>query len=83
LEGFLGIKLFDREQRALTLTADGRRLHREIGPAFEAIGIATREILRKRDPNVVTIQTYPTIIAEKLLPHLGSLLNSSKKLEVS
>ena len=44
LEGYFGIKLFDREQRVLTLTPEGRRLHREIGPAFEAIGLAAAEI---------------------------------------
>jgi LysR family transcriptional regulator, glycine cleavage system transcriptional activator len=82
LEDYLGVKLFARDARALTLTAEGRRLHREISPAFDAIGLATSEILRKRDPNVVTIQTYPTVIAQKLLPHLGKLLESDKRLEL-
>jgi LysR family glycine cleavage system transcriptional activator len=82
LEGYFGIKLFDREQRALTLTSEGRRLHREIGPAFEAIGLAAAEILRLRDPNVVTIQTYPTVIAQKLLPNFQAFVERSRKIEV-
>jgi LysR family glycine cleavage system transcriptional activator len=82
LEGYFGIKLFDREQRALTLTSEGRRLHREIGPAFEAIGLAAAEILRQRDPNVVTIQTYPTVIAQKLLPNFQTFVERNRKIEV-
>ena len=82
LEGYFGIKLFDRDQRALTLTSEGRRLHREIGPAFEAIGLAAAEILRQRDPNVVTIQTYPTVIAQKLLPNFQTFVERNRKIEV-
>src|SRR5712664_2773093 len=70
LEGFFGIKLFDREQRVLTLTPEGRKLHREIGPALETIGIATAAVLQKRDSNIVSIQAYPSIIAQKLIPGL-------------
>lgn len=82
LEGFLDVRLFDRNDRSLTLTSEGRRLHRSIGPAFDAIGAATAEILRKRDPNVVTIQTYPTVIVQKFLPRLPQLLDANRKLEI-
>jgi LysR family glycine cleavage system transcriptional activator len=82
LENYFGVKLFDRKQRALTLTPEGRRLHREIARAFETIAIATAEILRKRDPNVVTIQTYPTVIAQKLLPNFQAFVERHRKIEV-
>jgi LysR family glycine cleavage system transcriptional activator len=82
LEGFFDVKLFDRNDRSLTLTSEGRRLHRCVGPAFDAIGSATAEILHKRDPNVVTIQTYPTMIVQKLLPRLPRLLDANRKLEI-
>ena len=82
LEAFYGVKLFDRDERSLTLTADGRRLHRHVGSAFDAIGMGTAELLRKRDPNVVTVQTYPSLIAQKLIPKLGSLLKENAMLEL-
>jgi len=82
LEGYFGVKLFDREQRALTLTAEGRRLHREIGPALDAIGLASDAILRKRDSNVVSIQAYPSIIAQKLIPALRDFTSINTKIEL-
>ena len=82
LEAFYGVKLFDRDERSLTLTADGRRLHRHVGSAFDAIGVATAELLRKRDPNVVSVQTYPSVIAQKLIPKLGTFLKENAMLEV-
>jgi LysR family glycine cleavage system transcriptional activator len=82
LEAFYGVKLFDRDERSLTLTADGRRLHRHVGSAFDAIGMGTAELLRKRDPNVVTVQTHPSLIAQKLIPKLGSLLKENAMLEL-
>ncbi len=83
LEGYFGCKLFDREQRSLTLTPEGRRLHREIGPAFEMIAQVTGEILHKKDPNTVTIQAYPTVIAQRLLPRLDELLGAHQGMEVN
>jgi LysR family glycine cleavage system transcriptional activator len=70
LEQFFQLKLFVREARAVRLTQIGKRLFEEIRPAFEILGWTTYNILRKRDGNIVTIQTYPTLVATRLLPKL-------------
>ena len=43
LEGRLGIRLFDRTPRAVTLTDEGRRFHAQISPLLAAIEEAADE----------------------------------------
>ena len=83
LENYFGVKLFDRRQRTLTLTAEGRRLHREIAPAFEMIGWASAELLHTRVASTVTIQTYPTLAAKWLLPRLRMFLERNEAFVVN
>jgi LysR family transcriptional regulator, glycine cleavage system transcriptional activator len=83
LEDFFAVKLFDRDHRALTLTSAGRHLYREVGPAFDAIIAATTDTLRYRNPDIVFVQSYPTLIARKLLPNLTRLVTAQPRLEVN
>ena len=83
LEAYLRIKLFDRDQRTLTLTPDGKRLHRDIGRAFEMIGWASAVILGRHQAFAVTLQTYPTLAAKWLLPRLEPFLLQNETLIVN
>lgn len=83
LEDFFNIKLFERGPRTLELTVEGRRLFNEIAPAFETINWAAHEILRKRDGNIVTIQTYPSLTAMRLTPKLSEFTESSDKISLN
>ena len=83
LENYFDVRLFDRRQRTLTLTPEGRRLHRDVAPAFEMIGWAAAELLRKRIASTVTIQTYPTLAAKWLLPRLRPFLDSHEAVIVN
>src|SRR5258708_28398801 len=44
LENYFDVRLFDRRQRTLTLTPEGRRLHRDVAPAFERSEEHTSEL---------------------------------------
>lgn len=77
LEDYFNVKLFEREPRSLVLTDAGQRLYQEIGPAFEAIGWATYDILQKREGKIITLQTYPTLTAMRILPRLNEFISAN------
>ena len=70
LEQALGVTLFERRGRRVQLSAMGRGYLRDIGPAFDAIEQATRQLATGNDPRTVRVQVYPTFAARWLLPRL-------------
>ncbi|WP_027133639.1 LysR substrate-binding domain-containing protein [Geminicoccus roseus] len=68
LEAHLQVRLFDRLQRRLALTDQGRLYHQEIVRAFGLIGAATG--LLRPGPARVTISVTPTFAAKWLIPRL-------------
>lgn len=72
LEQALGVRLFERRGRRVQLSYIGRGYLRDIGPAFDAIEQATRQLATGNDPRTVRVQVYPTFAARWLLPRLPS-----------
>jgi len=70
LEKALGVKLFERRGRRVQLSYIGRGYLRDIGPAFDAIEQATRQLASGNDPRTVRVQVYPTFAARWLLSRL-------------
>ena len=73
LEDYLGVRLFRRETRGLTLTAEGKRYASEIGPAFRTIAEATGRLVSARAAEPFKLQVYATFMAKWLMRRLPQL----------
>jgi LysR family transcriptional regulator, glycine cleavage system transcriptional activator len=71
LEAALGLALFQRQPRGVTLTAEGRRLadaaHNALGELEQAIA----QLLRARDAPCVRLSVLPSLASAWLLPRLA------------
>ncbi|QDP22424.1 transcriptional regulator GcvA [Bradyrhizobium cosmicum] len=70
LEEELGIRLFIRQNRALTLTPEARDYLPGVRAAFNDLRLATDRLLRKDDDKVLTVSTLASLAAKWLLPRL-------------
>src|SRR3954465_1345173 len=66
LEEELGIRLFVRQNRALTLTAEAKDYLPGIRAAFNDLRLATDRLLRKDDDHVLTVSTLASLAAKWL-----------------
>lgn len=71
LEEHLGLALFNRLSRGLSLTSAGMVYLVEVSRAFDLLAQATGQLRRRSD--VVTISVTPTVAAKLLIPRLGEL----------
>lgn len=70
LEQDLGIPLFVREGRGLSLTPAGEVYHREVSDAIARIDAASRAATRSVDRGVLSISVVPTFAMRWLIPKL-------------
>ncbi|WP_338663878.1 LysR substrate-binding domain-containing protein [Pararoseomonas sp. SCSIO 73927] len=70
LEGYLGVRLFQRERHGSALTPEGRVLQEELGPAFEQIAAAAERVRREARGAPLRLRVYSTFAAKWLLPRL-------------
>jgi LysR family transcriptional regulator, glycine cleavage system transcriptional activator len=73
LECHLGVQLFNRGARALTLTAAGSVYFRQIEELFGALDAATRELISRFGRRSLRLRVAPFFAAEFLLPRLEQL----------
>lgn len=73
LEDWLGVKLFERNGRRVTLTPDGAAYIDAIGPALQRIRHATAQMIDRTESGAITIATLPSFGMRWLAPRLPGL----------
>jgi LysR family glycine cleavage system transcriptional activator len=82
LEEELGIRLFVRQNRALTLTPEARDYLPGVRAAFNDLRLATDRLLRKDNDHVLTVSTLASLAAKWLLPRLSSFQEAHPGIDV-
>jgi LysR family glycine cleavage system transcriptional activator len=81
LEESLGLRLLQRSNKKISLTALGATYHEAVSAAFDAIGAATERLDRQRKP-VVAITTVPPFALKWLVRRLPSFHQKHPEVEV-
>jgi len=72
LEEFLGVSLFERLNREVRLTTEGKRLLPHIERGFESFHVGLSELQLDPDPLKLTVTTVPSFAGHWLVSRLGS-----------
>ncbi len=83
LERALGIALFQRNGRRVSLTAAGRHFADRVGAALRDIAEAAQFIRRSERDHVLTISTLPSFAARWLLPRMGRFMEQHPEMAIS
>ena len=71
LESHLGVQLFKRHNRTLSLTDAGQRYLPDVERAFDTLKVATESLLSQGEAQHLTISMLPSIATRWLVPRLG------------
>lgn len=82
LEGWLGLRLFDRGARGVTLTSDGQRLFARTSEAFALIADTSDRWRKPRGPAVVRVSSVPSVSGLWLMPRLTRLERGDPSLRI-
>jgi LysR family transcriptional regulator, glycine cleavage system transcriptional activator len=82
LEQELGVRLFVRQNRALTLTPKAAEYLPGVRAAFNDLKLATDRLLRREDDHVMTVSTLASLAAKWLLPRLSTFQEAHPGIDV-
>lgn len=82
LEEELGIRLFERKNRALALTPKAAEYLPGIRAAFQDLRFATDRLLRKDDDRVITVSMMTSLATKWLLPRLSGFQEQHPEIDV-
>lgn len=82
LEQELGTKLFVRQNRALSLTAEAQEYLPGVRAAFNDLKLATDRLRRRDSDRVLTVSTLASLAAKWLLPKLSAFQETHPGIDV-
>ncbi|MDX8535120.1 LysR substrate-binding domain-containing protein [Mesorhizobium sp. VK25A] len=82
LEDWLGLKVFERNARGVTLTIEGNRLHLRTAEAFALISFNSDRWVEPRGTAVVRLASIPSVSGLWLMPRMAALENHPTKLRI-
>ena len=82
LEDWLGCKLFRRLNRAIELTEQGDAYLPAVTTALDGLVLATRRVLEREGPAVLTVSVLPSFAAKWLVPRLGAIYSAHSEIEI-
>jgi LysR family transcriptional regulator, glycine cleavage system transcriptional activator len=82
LEEEVGIRLFVRQNRTLSLTSEAKEYLPGIRAAFNDLRLATDRLLRKDDDHVLTVSTLASLGAKWLLPRISDFQEKHAGIDV-
>jgi LysR family transcriptional regulator, glycine cleavage system transcriptional activator len=82
LEQELGIRLFDRQNRALALTTEAKEYLPGVRAAFNDLRLATDRLMRRDNDRVLTVSTLASLAAKWLLPRLTAFQEAHPGIDV-
>lgn len=82
LEGWLGLKLFDRGARGVALTIEGNRLHLRTTEAFALISSHSNRWVEPHGTAVVRLASIPSVGGLWLMPRMAKLENGPTRLRI-
>jgi LysR family transcriptional regulator, glycine cleavage system transcriptional activator len=82
LEQELGVRLFVRQNRALSLTPQAAEYLPGVRAAFNDLRLATDRLLRRDDDHVLTVSTLASLAAKWLLPRLSAFQEAHPGIDV-
>ena len=71
LEGWLGLRVFERQARGIALTPEGQRLYQRTQEAFALIADTSDRWSEPRGPAVVRINAMPSVSSLWLMPRVA------------
>jgi len=82
LEEELGVRLFHRHTRALTLTREGMDYLPGVRSAFQDLRLATERLMRKDSARILTVSTLASFASKWLLPKLADFHKTHPGIDV-
>jgi LysR family glycine cleavage system transcriptional activator len=83
LEEWLGVKLFNRTGRGVSLTKAGEKYLNQLSLAFDRLAKATSDVMQDAQTGDLSVSVEEAFASRWLVPHLGAFTSAHRDIELS